>query len=239
MSYKSVRSSFKAYVSRIVSAKHFLENPRSIAFYFSLSPVRRKKLKERLQSVDPDGLQELRRRWASLLGHARKLRNIRDRGGLSASESRTKEMAIVQTKLQEQGVPGEVRVISLEGFKRLLSTALAVYRPEEVAAFAGMELGSLNSLVTVEDVAAVRKMVPEAIRHLADRVVLRDLSQGTVTPQTEIADRISARRIKSAIDLHAEQRETDKDDEILQKQREKELRERFRVDRHTGVKIGG
>jgi len=224
----------------LTSAKNFLGSPRALAYFHSLSVTRQKAIKKRLRDIDPEGCKRMKGLWISLKAKARHREKLANPALQTPdNESRQRDLSLVQTRLQEQGTPGEVRVISLAGFKHMLATCLAIYRPEEVAAFAGMELGELNSLVKPADLEEARKAVPEAIKVLADRVVLRDLSQGNVTQTTEIADRISARRVKIALDVHAEQRETTKDDELLQKQREKDIRERFRVDRGTGILIEG
>lgn len=125
----------------------------------------------------------------------------------------------------------------MTGLKHILAAACAIYKREEVAVMAGMELAALNTMIGPEAIKEARKAIPEAIKNLADDKVYKDLASGMVTKETEMADRISARRIKLAIDLHREGRETERDDEAIQKQRERDLKERFKVDRATGVEI--
>ena len=80
-------------------------------------------------------------------------------------------------------------------------------------------------------------MIPEAIRNLADQMVLKDLHSGNVTGQTEVVDKISARRTKLAIEAHKEMRETEKEDELVEKKREEDIKKRFKVDRTTGITV--
>jgi hypothetical protein len=189
-------------------------------------------VREHLKIIDLAGYWKMRGRICAIVGKSKKLDRMRK--GLPNAESRTQDLAIVEQKIQGQPGIGKVSVVSLGGFKRLLAASLAIYRPEEVAAFAGMELSSLNSLVTVDEILASRKMIPEAIRALADQMVLRDLHSGNITNQTEVVDKISARRTKLAIEAHKEMRETEKEDEVTEKKREADIKKRFGVDRGTG-----
>lgn len=235
MQRKSVRTSFKDYVSRLKNAEPFLRNRGSTVFFHSLSRHRRAAIRDRLLVVDPIGYAKVLSGWRRMNAEGRKRKRLANPSlQKPTTETRRQDCAIIQTRSQELGSPGKVSVISLAGFKRLLSASLAIYRPEEVAVFAGMELTDLNSLVTVEDIAEARKMVPEAIRVLANQRVLRDLSQGVVNQDTDLADRIAARRAKTAIDMHKEMRETEKEDDAVTKKREDDIRKRFGVDRGTG-----
>ena len=232
LSQKSVKTAFLDYVSRLKNADSFLRSARSVAYYSSLSKTRKALIRERLKVVDPVGYKKLIGRLLASGSRTQRLQRLLH--PVPTNETRTRDLAIVETRLQEQGSVGKVSVVSLEGFKRLLAASLAIYKPEEVAAFAGMELSALNTMVSAEDITVAKKMVPEAIRTLADQRVLKDLSTNNITDHTEMVDRISARRTKLAIEAHKEMRETEKEDDVLQKKREQDIRERFGVNRETG-----
>jgi len=230
-----VRTLFEKYLEGLTSAKPYYRNNRAICWFKGLKGVRKNAIYKRLKEVDYEGCEVLKAKIRSMAVHANSLKRHKF---VPTNKEVAQQSVLVE---QEQLVTGNasiLRFVPLGGMQKALSLVRAAgYSPDETAAIFNMKPEDVNSLATVEAIRAARREVPEAVRAAADGYVLRDLMAGNVSANTEIADRISARRTKLVLDMSAEQRALTKEDKVVEDQREDDLASRFGVDRKKGEVI--
>jgi len=239
LSRKSVRSLFKAYLAGLTSAKPYYRNVRALHWYSGLRGERRRAIISRLREVDPVGAGTLIARLRGLKKHANSVRRNLIESKFKPAKKEIAQMGVmVQQEQLETAGASVLRFVPMGGMKKALSLVRAAgYTPDETAAIFNMKPDDVNSLATPDDIKGARREMPEAVRIAADGYVLRDLMKGVVTPLTEIADRISARRTKLVLDMSAEQRALVKEDKVLEDKREEDMAGRFGVDRKKGEVI--
>ncbi|MEM4720663.1 MAG: hypothetical protein QXT73_01200 [Candidatus Methanomethylicaceae archaeon] len=118
--------------------------------------------------------------------------------------SKRKDIALMKEPVEKSLHLSSLVVFKADGVKRVLAMLLAAgYSYPEVADFSGLKEEDLRSWVTSEDIVAAREEIPNAIQILANGKVFKDLVEGNITKETELADRIVCRRIKLALDKKA------------------------------------
>lgn len=232
---KAGKARFHHYLENLKDAKGFIENRRGILFYRGLSNGVRKRIRDRLKEVDPEGCKTLVFLTQSAFRKRRKERDF-----LTKKEQEENIVAVEVAKDEEKGT-ALIKFVKAEGFKRMAVICLAAgYDKKNVAEMLGMELPDFNNLeITDEDVREAQRRVPEAVVTVADQIVLRDLLKGDVKDRTEKADRIASRRRKLVIDAlgkggAAPPRQIDAEQA---EERERKLSDRFGVDRKKGRTI--
>jgi len=226
---------FKAYVDRITSAQPYAKDERSAIWFKRIRGRRRTIIYKKLERVDPEGLRKLKAKLRML--NKRKKLQKKHKFVPTEKDMRGMEVLVEQEKLNTPSA-SVLRYVPAGGIQKALSLVRAAgYTPDETAAIFNMKPEDVNAIATPESVKAAKREVPEAVRLAADGYVLRDLLKGKVDTNTEIADRISARRTKLILDASAEGRAIRGEDKALEEKREKELSERFGVDRKKGEVI--
>lgn len=232
---KNARTMFKAYVDRITSAQPYAKDERSAIWFKRIRGRRRTIIYKKLERVDPEGLKKLKAKLRML--NKRKKLQKKHKFVPTEKDMRGMEVLVEQEKLNTPSA-SVLRYVPAGGIQKALSLVRAAgYTPDETAAIFNMKPEDVNAIATPESVKAAKREVPEAVRLAADGYVLRDLLKGKVDTNTEIADRISARRTKLILDASAEGRAIRGEDKALEEKREKELSERFGVDRKKGEVI--
>ena len=229
---KAGKKRFREYLKNLTSADVFLKNERSVHFLKTLGDRTRSAIYKRLREVDPEGFKKVVSRLNSLgqqLYHSHHADVALD---LKADK------IVLEQEIDCAGSPKLLKLLPIGGLKNILSLCVAAgYTRDEVASMANMSILEFNAMVTKEDVRAASKDMPNAITHLANGMVLRDLMNGVVTPMTKEADMIVSRRSKVAVEVSKETRERTKFTEDMEKRREEELAKRFGVDRMKGEVI--
>lgn len=223
------RKRFREYLINIKSAEPFLRNARSFIFLKNMGRKTRRQVYKRLREVDLAG-------YNKVLGRMRNVKYQANKAKLVAMELVVKEDAVaVEQEIDCTSSPRLLKLLPLGGLKNMLALCVAAgHTRDEVAGMAQMEPAEFNALVTAADVRAAAKEMPNAITHLANGIVLRDLLKGEVSTTTKEADMIVARRSKVAVEVSKETRERTKFSDELEKKREDAVATRFGIDRKTG-----
>ena len=223
---------FAEYLKNLKGASSYLKDERSIMFFRNLPAHARKRIYQRLNEVDPTGCREIRRRYLAA-GRGKK-----------KAEKMAMDMAIkddtiaLEQTVECIGSPRLLKLMPLGGLKNVLALCVAAgHSREEVANMVKMDVSEFNALITNQDVKDAAKEMPNAIVHLANGMVLRDLMQGVVTPMTKEADQIAARRSKVAVEVSKESRERTKFSDEVERKRESDLEKRFGINRLKGEVI--
>lgn len=226
---KAGRMRFREYLKNLKSASSFLKDERGIIFFKSIPRFTRARIYRRLNEVDPTGKKELVRRFKAL----NRSKKVVEKMAMNMVV-KDDDVALT-TDIDCAGSPRLLTLMPVGGLAKVLAMCVAAgHSREEVACMVKMDVSDFNRLVTDEKVKEAAKDLPQAIVHLANSIVFRDLLGGTVTNQTKEADQIVARRSKVAVDLSKEGRERTKFSEELEQKREDELAKRFGVDRKKG-----
>ena len=235
MKKKSVRSLFKAYLDHLTSAAPYYDNARSLYWFKGLHKARKKAIYAKLKAVDPKGCTKLK---GKIIGLERAEQWKRKHKFIPSNVEVAKQSVLVEQ--EKLAVPNfsVLRYVPMDGMKKAIALVRAAgYTPDETAAIFNMKPEDINAVATPEAIKAARREVPDAVRQAADAYVLHDLMKGEVSENTERADRISARRAKVVLEVSAESRALQKEDEMLEKKREEEMANRFKVDRKNGQVI--
>lgn len=185
------------YLAGLTSAQEYMSEGH-FTFLSRLRKYQRLRILSRLREVDPEGLKRLRIYFRRLRGAKKKQKALIEEDLL-----RQERLIVVSAKFEEEGI-SKVRFVPGQGLVGVLALLRASgYSNEEISKKMDLD-PMLVSLVTPADIAKARRKLPEAIVHASDAKVMRDLINDELTPSTEMADRISARRIKIAIAAQVE-----------------------------------
>lgn len=229
---KAGRQRFSEYLKNLKSADPYLKEERGFVFFRNLPLMSRKKVYKRLREVDLPG-------YHKVLGRMRaETRHRHEAKELAMAMVHKEDVVAVEHEIDCAASPRLLKLLPLGGLKNILALCVAAgHSRDEVAAMAKMTPSEFNALVTRADVTAAAKEMPNAITHLANGIVLRDLMNGEVTNTTKEADMIVARRSKVAVEVSKETRERTKFSEELEKKREDDVAKRFGIDRKKGEVI--
>ena len=217
----------RAWLERLTAASQLFSKEK-LLWYSGLTFAVKRRIRSRLQSVDPAGLKDLLRRLRFMRCSATRKRAMIPP---SLKQQEKTILAVIQDQHEAVGVD-RLRFIGMGGIKNLLAMVLASgYTLDEAAVITQMSLSDISGMVQPEDVEAMKARMPSAIVRLADMKVMKDLVAGVVTKDTEAADRIAMRRRKLALDARHQQVSEIKEAQEMQEKREKEVTVRFRVNR--------
>lgn len=234
---KGGQTNFKRYLKSLVSADPFLSSTGRIEWLHRQNAVTKHRIMQKLKEADPEGYRKLKGRIISLGLTGRKKEEMFTKEELD--EDAQKGMMAVEEA--QESTPGMslVRLVPSLGLKNLVALCMmAGYTKAEIAKFLRMDEGDLGD-INKDDLSNARKDMAKSIVLLADQKVLKDFLEGNVTDRTEMVDRIVARRMKTAIDMHAEERESSRilPDPVRDVDSDRRLAERFGVDRQAGVLV--
>lgn len=229
---KAGRMRFSEYLKKLKDASSLVKDERGIIFFKSMPRFTQKRIYRRLDEVDPQGKKELIRKMRAL----NRSKKVVERMAMKMVV-KDDTVALEQT-VDCAGTPRILKLMPLGGLAKVLALCVAAgHTREEVANMVKMEISEFNRLIPNDLVKEAAHDLPQAITHLANGIVFRDLLSGVLTNQTKEADQIVARRTKVAVDVSRETRERSKFTEELEEKREAELASRFGVDRKKGETI--
>jgi len=183
---------FGTYLDSLKSAKRFT-NEGALHFLRSLTATQRKAIYDRLRKVDPEGLKELKKLSCSLTAAKNREKKLPIKEG-----ARDHKLEVAQAKYESEGIT-EFRAIADDGILDLLAMCKASgMTNKEICEKLHVE-PEILSRITKEDVARIRKRMPEHIAQMADGVVYRELAEGNVP--AAVAERIRTSHRKLQLDI--------------------------------------
>ena len=186
---KKNRALFRSYLKRLKSAEKYL-SPDGVRFVTGLSARMRKMFYSRLDEVDPEG----RKRLVLYIQKVR-LRKTLDKKKLLTPRERNRDMFAVVSKKFDMDNVEAVHFIRMEGMTNLVATLFAAgYSMKKMEMITGLTSSQMRDMVTQEDVRRMSARTSEFIVKAADRRVLRDILAGELSKETEMVDKIAARR---------------------------------------------
>jgi len=222
------RRAFSNFLRCVASVDCILNSPGGVHWFLGLKPLIKARLRKHLASLGTSNVVKLRSAIKALQRDMEFERRISQEKDIQ--EALKGDRIMVERALQTR--PSLVRLIPVsgEGIKNVCAILLASgYVRSEVAKMVGMTEEQLIGTVSTEDIQTAKRRVPEAVTHLADGIVMRDLMSGVAGPGTEVADRIAARRRKLNIDAIKLAKGMTPESNEAHVERQKHLQDRFGV----------
>lgn len=227
MRTRPAQKRFKAYLLTLQSANDFMSEG-GVRWLQSLPRATQLSIRRQLRQVDPEGYRKFYSYTQSITQIKR-----REKEFLPPTLYQKDSVAVEVVKLKAEGIT-KIRFVQAEGVQNIVCALRAAgMQVFEIAKLLEIPDDTVARLATDEGIEKMRTRIPAAIIAAANQKVYHDLIQGTVTDETDRADKIVHRRVKLMLDKRKDDRDEDSH-EAEHQQREKGYIDTFGVDRKTG-----